>query len=196
MLTVLVSLLLMQPPPQNLIDERPDPKDMILIDGSKEPQRIPDWSAWRTAFRLIGKGKTRDDLPTELFHIVSAADVALIFGAANASLDNDAAYERRGTELYDKLLAVRQACDAKEEAAANRKACFIKEGNLVSGGWRDEEIAFRQRTLDIRDQLLQQLDERGKADVQLALTAWVESRKAGMKAYIHKPNLAHYYKPR
>jgi hypothetical protein len=193
---IVVVLLLALTPAQNLIDERPDPKDMILIDGSKEPHRIPEWSAWQTAFRLIGPAKSKDDLPTELYHIVDSFDVALIARAVASSLQNDAALAERGRSLYDKLLVVRRACDAKETTASRRRTCFISEGNLVSGGWKEEEIAFRQRTLDIRDQLLQQLDERGKVDVRLALTAWVESRKSGMKAYIHEPNLAHYYKPR
>ena len=183
-------------PQQNLIDERPDPKDMILIDGAKEPHRIPEWSAWQSAFRLMRHDKTRDDLPTELYYLVTPADVALILAAIRASNDNDAALERRGTELYTKLLGVRQACDAKEDTKEKRTACFIREGNVVSRGWRDEEIEFRQRTLDIRDQLLAQLEKGGSLEVKLALVAWVEARKADLKAYIHRPNLDHYYRPR
>ena len=55
---------------------------------------------------------------------------------------------------------------------------------------------FRQRTLDIRDQLLAQLEKGGSLEVKLALVAWVEARKADLKAYIHRPNLDHYYRPR
>ena len=181
---------------QNLIDERPAPSEMILIDGSKEPHRIPEWSAWQWAFYLMRDGKTRDELPMELYNLVTPADVALIVAAVRDSLENDAALQKRGMELYTQLLAVRKGCDAKERTKKEQAACFIREGNVVSRGWKDEEIQFRQRTLDIRDRLLRQLEEGGKQEVNLALAMWVEARKAGMKAHIHKPNLAHYYKPR
>jgi hypothetical protein len=36
----------------------------------------------------------------------------------------------------------------------------------------------------------------GKGEVKLALIAWAEARKAKYKATIHKPDLAHYFKPR
>jgi hypothetical protein len=181
---------------QNLIDERPDPKDMILIDGSKEPHRIPEWSAWQWAFHLMRDGKTRDQLPAELYERVTPADVALIVAAARSSAENDAALQKRSMELYSKMLAVRQACDAKETTAEQRTACFTREGTAASAGWEDEEITFRQRTLDIRDRLLRQLEEGERHEVTLALVAWVEKAKAGIKVRIHKPNLAHYYKPR
>jgi hypothetical protein len=181
---------------QNLIDERPDPSEMILIDGSKEPYKIPEWSAWQWAFHLMRDGKTRDELPMELYNLVTPADVALIVAAVRDSLENDAALEKRGIELYSKLLVVRQACDAKEKTKEQQTACFIREGRPVSAGWQDEEIGFRQRTLDIRDRLLWQLEEGGRHDVKIALVAWAEKAKAGIKAHIHKPNLAHYYKPR
>ena len=181
---------------QNLIDERPDPSEMILIDGSKEPYRIPEWSAWQWAFQLMRDAKGREDLPTELYVLVKPGDVALVQAAVRASADNDAALEKRGMELYAKLLAVRQACDAKEKTKEQQSKCLLREGQAVSAGWKDEEIQFRQRTLDIRDRLLRQLEEGGRDDVRLALIRWVEARKAGLKAYIHKPNLDHYYKPR
>jgi hypothetical protein len=181
---------------QNLIDERPDPKDMILIDGSKEPHRIPEWSAWQWAFHLMRDAKDRDELPTELYWLVMPRDVALIQAAVRASVENDGALEKRGMELYAKLLAVRQACDAKEKTKEQQSKCLLRDGQVVSAGWKDEEIQFRQRTLDIRDRLLRQLEEGGRDDVRLALIRWVEARKSGVKAYIHKPNLDHYYKPR
>jgi hypothetical protein len=181
---------------QNLIDERPDPSEMILIDGSKEPHRIPEWSVWQWAFYLMRDSKTRDELPMELYDLVTPADVVSIVAAVKDSLENDAALKKRGMELYSLLLTVRRSCDDKERTKKEQTACFIREGNLVSRGWKDEEIQFRQRTLDIRDRLLRQLEEGGRQEVKLALTLWVEGRKAGMKAHIHKPNLAHYNKPR
>ena len=181
---------------QNLIDERPDPSEMILIDGSKEPHRIPEWSTWQWAFQLMRDGKTRDELPMELYKLVTPADVALIVAAVRDSVENDAALEKRSIELYSKMLVVRQACDAKEKTREQRNACFIREGTSVSAGWREEEIEFRQRTLDIRDRLLRQLEEGGRHEVTLTLVGWAEKAKAGIKAHIHKPNLAHYYKPR
>jgi hypothetical protein len=202
MVIALLLLTLMQTLPQgpipNLIDEPPDPKDMIEIDGSKEPQRIPEWSAWRSAFRsLKDTVATKEDLPTAVALIATPGDLRLIVRAAEESFRNDAAYEELAVALYFKLLAVRQACDAKEATRQKRKDCFIREGNPISRPYMEvEEFAYRQRTLDIRDRLLRQLGERGRMEVGLALMAWVESQKKGMKAFIHKSSLADYYKPR
>jgi hypothetical protein len=178
----------------NLIDERPDPSEFVEIDGAKEPHRVPEWATWRMTFRSLNDDQRR--LPADLHLVVSPTETSLIFRAVTDSLENDAALQKRGMELYQQLLAVRQACDAKHTEPQQRKSCFLREGNAVSGGWREEEIAFRLRTLDIRDRLFQQLEEGGKGEVKLALIAWAEARKAKYKATIHKPDLAHYFKPR
>lgn len=179
---------------QSLIDEPPDPKEMLEIDGSREPHRIPEWSAWQSAFHSLSGGDTIEDLPTALYQVASPVDVDSIFTAVAASKKNDATYDEYRLALFDKLLGVRRECDRTGTTAQTRKACFVERGLVVSKGFPDYEIAYRQHTLDIRDRLLAELEPR--PEVRGALTMWVESQKAGMKAFIHKSREAHYYKPR
>ena len=99
---------------QKLVGTAPDAKDMIEIDGAKEPHRIPEWSAWRNAFDLLAGGTTNEHLPSSLTPLVSAADVALIFRAIDASKKNDAAYDEHRLKMFHQLLEVRAACDKQE----------------------------------------------------------------------------------
>jgi hypothetical protein len=168
----------------------PDPKDMIVIDGAKEPHRIPQWNAWGFAFRIF----TTMGLPPTLTAITTPADRELLLRFANDEKKNQDAYTARMTELYPKVLEVRTDCD-REHPADQSKAdkCFITRGNILTGPSKEDEIAVRQRTLDIRDELLIALDTR--AELKLALIAYVDKSRAGIKSHMHKLEEARYRKP-
>jgi hypothetical protein len=178
---------------QKLVGTAPDAKDMIEIDGAKEPHRIPEWSAWRNAFELLAGGTTKDHLPSSLTPLVSAADVDLIFHAIDASKKNDAAYDEHRVKMFHRLLEVRAACDRQEPTDQKRLACQREKGGQVAAPFPEYEIAYRQRILDLRDRLLQQLDKREA--VQAALVAWVSDQKKGIRVVMLKTEEAHYQRP-
>jgi hypothetical protein len=179
---------------QTLIDKRPDPKDMIEIDGAKEPYRIPEWSAWRTAFELLSRGTAaKGHLPSSLTSLVTEADVDLIFRAIDASKKNDAAYDEHRLKQFTRMLDVRTACDKQEPTDQKRSACYRDQGTPIWTEFTEYELAYRQRILDLRNRLLEQLDQR--QEVKAALMAWVAERKMGIRVVMLKTEEAHYQRP-
>jgi hypothetical protein len=53
------------------------------------------------------------------------------------------------------------------------------------------QLDCRQAILDARDQLLRSLSP----EAQIALIAWVEARKSGIRARVPKAELDHYRRP-
>ena len=70
---------------------------VVVIDGSKNPELIPQWSAWEYAFRVIGGGPR--ELPTSVYRVVSTEERALILAEAQASLRRDKACQERVEKL-------------------------------------------------------------------------------------------------
>ena len=122
-LMALVSLPQTHTPGQKLVGTAPGAKDMIQIDGAKEPHRIPEWSAWRNVFELLAGGTTKDHLPSSLTPLVSAADVDLIFRAIDASKRNDAAYDEHRLKMFHRLLEVPD--DVRQAGAHRSKAARV-----------------------------------------------------------------------
>ena len=54
---------------------------MLQIDGSKNPELIPEWSAWGFAFRVFATGSRQ--LPTSIYTVVSAEETAMIIKEAD-----------------------------------------------------------------------------------------------------------------
>ena len=181
---------------ENLIDEPVDPKDMVELNGGKDPNQIAEWAVWQYTFDALEQGTGREDLPTTIARLATRADAVLIFRAAGESQKNDAELAVLGNKTYDALLAIKHACDRDEATPAKRKDCFVQKGKTIGEAYREREIESRQRTLDIRDRLLQQLDEGDRLATKSALLAWSEERRSRMVIYVHKTQLDHYYKPR
>ena len=73
----------------------------MVIDGSKNPELIPQWSAWEFAFRVMGGGPR--ELPTSVHRVVSTEERALILAEAQASLRRDKACQERIEKLVPLL---------------------------------------------------------------------------------------------
>jgi hypothetical protein len=147
----------------------PPPEEIVVIDGSKNPELIPQWSAWEYAFRVMGGGPK--ELPTSVYRVVSMEERALILAEAQASLRRDKACQER----VEKLLPL-----------------VGKEDNsVVNAKQREIQLDCRSETLHARDRLLQRLRPEGQAE----LIRFVEETKAGTKVTIAKRELAHYLKP-
>ena len=143
--------------------------------------------------RFLAGGTTNEHLPSSLTPLVSAADVALIFRAIDASKKNDAAYDEHRLKMFHQLLEVRAACDKQEPTDRKRLACQRERGGRVAEAFPEYEIAYRQRILDLRDRLLQQLDKR--EEVQAALVGWVADQKKGIRVVMLTTEEAHYQRP-
>ena len=193
-LMALVSLPQTHTPGQKLVGTALSAKDTIQIDGANEPHRIPEWSAWRNAFELLAGGTTKDHLPSSLTPLVSAADVDLIFRAIDASKKNDAAYRRAPVEDVPPVArSTGRRATSRSPPIKGGSRVSVREGDKSQRRSPSTEIAYRQRILDLRDRLLQQLDKR--EEVQAALVAWVSDQKQGIRVVMLKTEEAHYQRP-
>lgn len=150
--------------------QKPPPsEEMVTIDGSKNPEMIPQWSAWEFAFRVIAGGPKQ--LPSSVHHVVSDQEGARVMAAAEADQRRDAACRERITKLRPLVLTAK-ASDINARQAEIQLDC-------------------RWQTLQTRDRLLQDLRPEGQA----ALIAFVESLKAGTQVTVPRRELAHFQKP-
>ena len=147
----------------------PPPSEWVHIDGGKNPELIPEWSVWDTAFRMFA---TVGDLPTAVLHVLTAEEAAAIKAAANRHGTITAECEARGLKLIPLL--------GKETARA------------INEKTRALNLDCRKQTLNLRDRSLEGL----RADARVALTQWVEELKKGMRASVPKAELDFYLQPK
>jgi hypothetical protein len=147
----------------------PPPSEWVHIDGGKNPELIPEWSVWDTAFRMF---VTVGNLPTAVLQMLTKEETAAIQAAANQHAKITAECEARGLKLIPLL--------GKETARAiNEKTQALN-------------LDCRKQTLSLRDGALESL----RADARVALTQWVEELKKGMRASVPKAELDFYLQPR
>lgn len=149
--------------------QKPPPDDMVTIDGKKNPELIPQWTAWEFAFRVIAGGPKQ--LPTAVHRVVSKEEGARVMTAAEADQQREAVCRARIARLRPLLLT-------EKTSAINARQAEI-------------QLECRRHTLQIRDRLLEQLNP----EAQAALIAFVESVKAGTQITVSRRELAHFQKP-
>ena len=150
--------------------QKPPPGDeMVTIDGSKNPELIPQWSAWEFAFRVIAGGPR--DLPATVYQVVSKEEGARVMAAAQADRQRDAACRERISKLHPLLRTAK--------------------ASVINARQAEIQLDCRSQTLRIRDRLLEQLSPDGQA----ALAAFVESLKTGTNVTVPRRELAHFQKP-
>lgn len=143
--------------------------DMMQIDGSKNPELIPEWSAWGFAFRVFATGSRQ--LPSSVYFAVSREEEALIIKEADQLQKVDRDCQSRVVKLHDLL--------GKEK------------DDVLDQKLRDITLECRWATLHARNRVLEALKPEGAA----ALTAFVASTKAGTSITIPKKDLARYLEP-
>ena len=155
--------------------------NMILIDGKKNPESIPQYRIWLDVFRTFAEGV--QVLPDGVAENVSAAESKLIFTEAKR-------LEKFHSDCIQRLLKARAPLFALEQAGAEPTVRFAKARELDPVIW-EIELGCRWETLHTRDRVLDQLTIEGRT----ALVAWTESRKAGLKSYVPKAGLERYRQP-
>ena len=143
--------------------------EVIEIDGRKNPELIPQWSAWGYAFRVIAGGSRL--LPSDVLSQSTPAEQALIVREADAVQ----AFDRGCLARHQKILADRG--DKKPE--------------VLDREVRELTLDCRRNTLNTRDRLLAGLSPAAQA----ALTAFVESTKRGTSLSIPKKDLPRFLEP-
>ena len=143
--------------------------DLMTINGAKNPELIPQWSAWGLALRIISSGSR--ELPSMVYHVASAEERAMITREADAVQRIDAACQTKMAEVTKRI--------GKEKTAD-----LDAEGRRIT-------LDCRWQTLYARNRIL----ERINPDARAALVAFVESTKKGTQVSLPKKSLARYLEP-
>lgn len=144
-------------------------QEMMQIDGSKNPELIPEWSAWGFAFRVFATGSRQ--LPTSIYTVVSAEETTLILKEA------------------DQVHKIDQDC---QNRMVKLSTLIGKEKNeTLDAKVRELTLECRWATLHARDRVLERL----RPEVASALSAFVASTKAGTSLSLPKKDLARFLEP-
>jgi hypothetical protein len=144
----------------------------VHIDGRKNPELVPQWSIWATAFRTIAGGpvsRGRQLIPLTLQEALSATEARLLLSEALEHGRREQACEDRVSKLA-----------ARREAAATVRG----ENDAIV-------MECRWQTIHARDRVLRALSPPS----QTALSHWVESLKAGKQISVPKKDLAKFLLP-
>jgi hypothetical protein len=155
--------------PPKVTFSNPSPSEMVQIDGSKNPELIPQWSAWQFAFRVIAGGPKV--IPSVVLVHLSKDEADLVRAAAESDDKND-------TECQARVLKLVPLLQTEEAVTINERT-------------REINLECRSFTLKTRDRVLEGLRPQGQA----ALIEWVESNKAGMQVSVPKRELAFFRQP-
>ena len=147
---------------------------VITIDGTKNPELIPQWTVWRTAFGFLAKDDS-EQLPTVVLRAITPEQTRALMQAAKAATTFDSDCNNR---VYQREMAVWKANPDLDVETVNAK---MIEGNMVC----------RRHTLEVRDKVLADLSPTGAA----ALSGFVESLKKGWTAQMRKSLVKYYQLP-
>jgi hypothetical protein len=143
------------------------PPERIEIDGSKNPELVPEWYVWETFFRQLHKTGT---VPSALNLTTTETRVL-----------------QMEVEHYSKS---NQACQKQIEEL--RPLVGVAPNSEVNEKQRAIQLECRHRTLEIRERLLGTV----RPETSIAVVSWVENLKSGIEISVPKRELAHFRQPR
>lgn len=157
--------------------QEPDRKDLLVIEGAREPAQIPEWLAWEYSFTLIHLWHGRDSGFTHgLRETLAPGEFALLEREGLAQKTRQADRDARGVKLFEKYPY--DTTPPKVIAELNDRGYAI-------------DLAYRREILASRDRLLQAFS----TESQAALMSWVAENKADITAYVQKSDLARWRSP-
>ena len=143
------------------------PSERLEIDGSKNPELVPEWYVWETFFRELHKTGT---VPSEL----------------NLTT-NETRTLQMEVEQYHK-----NNLECQKQVESLRPLVGVASNSEVNQKQRAIQLECRHRTLEIRERLLGAV----RPETSLAVMSWVENLKSGIEISVPKRELAHFRQPR
>ena len=143
------------------------PSERLEIDGSKNPELIPEWYIWETFFRQL---HTAGTIPSVL-NLTTNEERLLRMELEQYSKSNQRC--QKDIESLRPLIGVAAVKDINEKQRAIQLEC-------------------RRRSLDIRDRLLAGV----RPESSVAIAVWVENLKTGVEISVPKRELAHFRQPK
>jgi hypothetical protein len=149
-------------------------KDIIHIDGQKNPELIPEYVLWEHGFGGLAIIKEQNLLVALASLPLSPEDLALVWKEAALQKARE---EHSATEQRKRRDAL--------------KAQGVKPGQLLLE-LQKVILDYRWSVLDARDRLLAAMTPEGQA----VLVAWVEARRAKITASVSKADWEFFRQPR
>lgn len=149
----------------------PSAQEVVVIDGRKNPEKIPQWLAWEEGFDTLATAKRKGMLAVDESLLMPASDKELVYAEAL----------RQPERFRDHIKKV----ETLRPLIGNVKDEVIMEKN------RAMILEHRQATLDASRRLLDRLSPEGRT----AMVAWVESIKAGITSTVPANDLEFYRRP-
>ena len=145
---------------------------VITIDGSKNPEQIPQWLAWQEAFRAMGMPIQLElPIPTTVWQVTTAGERDLIRKEAVQVLE-------RESEIEAQVVKIREALTPETR---------VRDQDRV----KQLDLRRKQSILDARQRVLAGLRPEG----QNTLRAFVEDLKKGIKVMVLESLLAEFSLP-
>ena len=138
--------------------------EWVFIDGAKNPELIPEWSAWEDAFSTIAGG--RKLLPSKVLFAVSKEEADLILRESEASV-------KRTEECNARILAL------KPLLAKARPAVQIQRSKEI-------RLECRVANLEARDRVISALNPEGAT----ALREFADLMKTGTTFTVARSEMA------
>jgi len=143
--------------------------EWVFMDGAKNPELIPEWSAWEDVFSTIGGGLKL--LPTSVLLQVSKAEADMLLLESEASL-------KRAADCNARLLAL------KPVLATERVSVQIQRSKEI-------RLECRWQNLYARDRVMAALNPAGRA----ALQDFADLMKAGTTFTIARSEIPFFRLP-
>ncbi len=149
-------------------------EETITIDGARNPELIPQWSIWESAFRFIAAGTKNladEGIPTPVYLALDRDQRLTLIKHVDAAIQGQKACETQALKLRERL--------------GSEKFEVLQPKVL------DLQMECRRATLKARDGLLAAMPPEGRS----ALTTFVESMKKGTTITVLKSDLARFRLP-
>jgi len=150
--------------------------EMVVIEGAKNPELIPEHLMWSSAFHTIAFLKEQSAVDSGplalLLSAISTSDAKLILTEA-------AEHKKRGAECDEKGRRIVRAIEAQGMEPLER-------------AMKSNTLACRQALLDAVDRLLSRLSPEGRSE----LVRWVLDERGKITVRVPKADLAFFRQPR
>lgn len=145
--------------------------EYVDIDGSRNPELIPEWLVWETGFRTLAIARREGSVEIPATIGLSDADLEAVMAEA-------AKQPTRDDECAARVERLRPMVGRSKAEVINAKTEAI-------------QLQCRAATLRARDRLLRLLSPE---DTTL-LIGWITERKRGIHVRIRRAELAHFRRP-
>ena len=155
-----------------------DMRRYVVIDGKKDPSRLPEWLTWEHGFAVLAAWAGKDSgFTSDLKATLAPREYALLEREVAAQHDREA----RAARAIEQLRPIYEKADPKDQ----------KTARLIDERTYEINLDYRRAVLAARDRLLASLGPSS----QSALVTWMYDGRRSITVYVPKGDLARWRSP-